>query len=116
MLTISSEDKKILIFSLVAGISANAGLTGFTLEEVTFSIFPIVSCILAFYCMLQQYQTREIGGDIPVLTAASFILGALGYAASIRVAMPELGSNFLPVMLCMGLIFWMLKKVGMFKA
>jgi len=116
MFSITAQDKKVLLFSLIAGASANATLSGFTLPEVTFSIFPIVSCILAFYCMLQQYKSRAMEGDIPLLTGASFILGALGYAVCIRVLLPEIGSNFLPLMICMGLVFWMLHKVGLFSA
>jgi len=116
MLSITPEDRKVLIFSLIAGASANAALSGFTLNEVSFSIFPLVSCLLAFYCMLQQYKSRAMEGDIPLLTGASFIVGALGYAVCIRVLLPEIGSNFLPLMVCMAIIFWMLHKVGLFSA
>jgi len=116
MLSISPEDRKVLIFSLVAGASANATLCGVTLNEVAFSIFPLVSCLLAFYCMLQQYKSRAMEGDIPLLTGASFVVGALGYAVCIRVLLPEIGSNFLPLMVCMAIVFWMLHKVGLFNA
>lgn len=116
MLSITSEDRKVLLFSLIAGASANATLSGITLNEVAFSIFPLLSCLLAFYCMLQQYKSRAMEGDIPLLTGASFIVGALSYAICIRVVLPEIGSNFLPLMVCMGIIFWMLHKVGLFKA
>lgn len=114
MLSITAEDKKVLLFSLIAGSSANASLSGLTLEQVPFSIFTLLCCILAFYCMLQQYKSRAMEGDIPLLTGASFIVGALGYAVCIRVLLPEIGSNFLPLMLCMGLVFWMLHKLGLF--
>ena len=114
MLSITTDDKKVLIFSLIAGTSANAALSGVTLQEIPFSVFPLLSCVLAFYCMLQQYKTRAIEGDVPLLTAASFIVGALAYAVGIRVLLPEIGSNFLPLMLCMALVFWMLNKVGLF--
>lgn len=115
MVSISSEDKKVLAFSLIAGASANATLSGLTLTEVAFSIFPLISCVLAFYCMLQQYKSRAMEGDIPLLTGASFVVGALGYAVCIRVLFPEIGSNFLPLMICMALVFWMLHKLGLFK-
>jgi len=116
MLSISSQDRAVLIFSLIAGASANATLSGITLTEVAFSIFPLLCCLLAFYCMLQQYKTRAIEGDIPLLTGASFIVGALGYAVCIRVQEPEIGSNFFPLMVCMAIIFWMLHRVGLFSA
>ena len=114
MLSISMEDKKVLVFSFIAGTSTNATLGGLTLVEVAFSIFPLLCCALAFYCMLQQYKERAIEGDIPLLTGASFVVGALTYAICIRVLYPEIGNNFLPLMLCMVLVFWMLHKLGLF--
>lgn len=114
MLSITTEDRKVLIFSLIAGASANGTLSGITLNEVAFSMFPLMSCLLAFYCMLQQYKSRAMEGDIPLLTGASFIVGALSYAVCIRVMIPEIGSNFLPLMVCMAIVFWMLHKVGLF--
>lgn len=115
MLSISSQDVKILILALVAGLSVNAVLSGLTIAEVELSIFPLISCILSFYCMLQEYQKRAIEGDLPLLTGASFIVGALSYSVCIRVIKPEIGSNFFPLIVCMILIFWMCHKLGLFK-
>lgn len=115
MLPISSQDSKILIFSLIAGLSANALLSGLTIAEVELSIFPLLSCVLAFYCMLNEYKARAIEGDIPLLTGASFIVGALSYSVCIRVIKPEIGSNFFPLIVCMILIFWICHKLGLFK-
>ena len=115
MLPLSSQNFKILLFALVAGLSANALLNGLTITQVELSIFPLLSGALAFYCMLQEYKTRAIEGDIPLLTAASFIVGALSYSVCIRVAKPEIGSNFFPLIVCMILIFWMCHKLGFFK-
>ncbi len=115
MLPISSNNIKILMFSLVAGLSANALLSGLTIPEVELSIFPLLSGVLAFYCMLSEYKERAIEGDIPLLTGASFIVGALSYSVCIRVINPEIGSNFFPLIICMALIFWMCHKVGLFK-
>ena len=115
MLPISSQDLKILIFSLIAGLSANALLSGLTIAEVELSIFPLLSCVLAFYCMLNEYKARAMEGDIPLLTGASFIVGALSYSVCIRVIKPEIGSNFFPLIVCMILIFWICHKLGLFK-
>ena len=114
MSSISSQDKKVLLFSLIAGAGANGTLAGVTLEQVAFSFFPLIACGLSFYCMLSEYQNRALEGDIPLLTAASFLVGALGYSVFIRVSFPEIGSNFLPLMICMGIIFYMLHKTGLF--
>ena len=115
MLSVSKQDAKILILALVAGLSANALLSGLTMVEVELSIFPLLSCVLAFYCMLQEYKSRAIEGDVPLLTGASFIVGALSYSVCIRVIKPEIGSNFFPLIVCMVLIFWMCHKLGLFK-
>lgn len=114
MANISSQDKKVLIFALIAGAGANGTLAGLTLEQVAFSVFPLIACGLAFYCMLDQYQSRALEGDTPLLTAASFLVGALGYSVFIRVAFPEIGSNFLPLMICMAIMFYMFHKMGLF--
>jgi hypothetical protein len=116
MLPISLQDTKILVFSLIAGLSANALLSGLTMVEVELSIFPLLSCLLAFFCMLQEYKARAIEGDIPLLTGASFLVGALSYSVCIRVIKPDIGSNFFPLIVCMGLIFWMCYKLGLFKS
>ena len=114
MANITSQDKKVLMFSLIAGAGANGTLAGLTLEQVAFSIFPLIACGLAFYCMLDEYQSRAIDGDTPLLTAASFLVGALGYSVFIRVSFPEIGSNFFPLMICMAIIFYMFYKIGLF--
>jgi hypothetical protein len=116
MLPISLQDIKILIFSLIAGLSANALLSGLTMAEIELSIFPLLSCLLAFFCMLQEYKARAIEGDIPLLTGASFMVGALSYSVCIRVIKPDIGSNFFPLIVCMVLIFWMCHKLGLFKS
>lgn len=116
MSSISSQDKKVLLFSLIAGAGANGTLAGLTLEQVAFSFFPVIVCGLAFYCMLSEYQSRALEGDIPLLTAASFLVGALGYTVFIRVSFPEIGSNFIPLMICMGIVFYMFHKVGLFNS
>lgn len=111
---LSSQDAKVLLFALIAGTGANGTLAGLTLESVAFSVFPIIACGLAFYCLLNEYQSRALEGDVPLLTAASFLVGALGYSVFIRVAFPEIGSNFFPLMICMGIIFYMFYKIGLF--
>lgn len=115
MIPISSQDLKILVFSLIAGLSANALLSGLTITQIELSIFPLLSCVFAFYCMLNEYKARAMEGDIPLLTGASFIVGALSYSVCIRVIKPEIGSNFFPLIVCMILIFWMCHKLGLFK-
>ena len=115
MLPISSHNVRLLILALIAGLSANALLSGLTIVQVELSVFPLLSTALAFYCMLQEYKARAIEGDIPLLTGASFIVGALSYSVCIRVVKPDIGSNFFPLIVCMVLIFWMCHKLGLFK-
>jgi len=43
---------------------------------------------------------------MPKLAAACFLLGILGYSAIVRVEYPQIGSNFLPSIVCVALVFW----------
>lgn len=114
MSTVSKDDIKVLGLALLAGLGANGTLAGLTLQEVSFSLFPVTTCVLAFYVMLQEYQQRAIEGEIPLLSAGSFLLGALGYTVFIRVSYPSIGSNIFPLMLCLALLFWLCYRVGLF--
>lgn len=114
MSTVSKADVKVLGLAMLAGLGANGTLAGLTLQEVGFSLFPLFTCVLAFYVMLQEYQQRAIDGDIPLLSAGSFLFGALGYSVLIRVSYPSIGSNFFPLMLCLALLFWLCYRLGLF--
>ena len=43
---------------------------------------------------------------LPGLAAALFILGDLLYSTVVRAEYPDIGSNFLPAVLSVALVFW----------
>jgi hypothetical protein len=43
---------------------------------------------------------------LPGLAAACFILGVLLYSAVVRAEYPSIGSNFVPAVLSVALVFW----------
>ena len=43
---------------------------------------------------------------MPGLAAAFFLLGILVYSALVRAEYPDIGSNFVPTVLMVALVFW----------
>jgi hypothetical protein len=52
---------------------------------------------------------------MPVLSSSCFLLGLLMYSAIVRVEYPEIGSNFMPTLLCIVLVFWIAYRIKAFK-
>jgi hypothetical protein len=74
---------------------------------VEFSIFPIVTLILAVYCLHQRYLNQAMPMGLPKFVAGSFFLGMFGYAAILRVQHPDVGSNFIPATVIVIIALWM---------
>lgn len=100
------QDKGTLLLALIAGLSVNGTFAALFSAVVPFSIFPLIALVLSVYCLHQRYLNLEMPEGIPLLAAACFLLGLLGYSALVRVEYPQLGSNFLPSLLCVALVFW----------
>ena len=90
----------------VAGLSINGTFAALFSSVVPFSIFPLIALVLALYCLHQRYQNRTMPVGLPSLAAACFVLGVLVYSAVVRVEYPAIGSNFLPSILSVALLFW----------
>ncbi|MDF7761675.1 YijD family membrane protein [Kosakonia cowanii] len=102
----SGQDKGTLLLALIAGLSINGTFTAVFSSLVPFSLFPIISLVLTIYCLHQRYQNRTMPVGLPGLSAACFILGVLLYSAVVRAEYPDMGSNFLPALLAVILVFW----------
>ncbi|MFW0764673.1 YijD family membrane protein [Trabulsiella odontotermitis] len=102
----SVQDKGTLLLALVAGLSINGTFSAVFSSIVPFSIFPIISLLLAAYCLHQRYQNRTMPVGLPGLAAAFFILGVLLYSTVVRAEYPDIGSNFLPAVLSVVMVFW----------
>lgn len=102
----SGQEKGTLLLALIAGLSINGMFTAVFSSLVPFSLFPIISLVLTIYCLHQRYQNRTMPVGLPGLSAACFILGVLLYSAVVRAEYPDMGSNFLPALLAVILVFW----------
>ncbi|KFF69725.1 hypothetical protein IV99_00025 [Pectobacterium brasiliense] len=100
------QEKGTLVLALVAGLSVNGAFAALFSSIVPFSIFPLIALILSIYCLHQRYLHHSMPEGIPMLAAASFLLGLLIYSAIVRVEYPAIGSNFIPSILCVVLVFW----------
>ena len=104
-------EKGILVLALIAGLSINGAFAAIFSSIVPFSIFPIITLVLSVYCLHQHYQDRAMPQGFPSLAAASFLLGLLLYSAIIRAEYPAIGSNFVPAILAVVLVFWIGRKL-----
>jgi uncharacterized membrane protein len=101
----SGQDKGTLLLALIAGLSINGTFAAVFSSIVPFSIFPLIALVLTVYCLHQRYLNRTMPVGLPGLAAACFILGVL-YSTVVRAEYPDIGSNFLPAVLSVALVFW----------
>jgi len=104
-------EKGTLLLALIAGLSLNGSFSVLFSSIVPFSIFPLISLVLSVYCLHHHYQDRAMPMGYPSLAAASFLLGLLIYSAIIRVEYPIIGSNFIPSILIVILVFWIGRRL-----
>lgn len=100
------RDKGTLLLAFITGLAINGSFSVLFNAFVPFSIFPLIALGLAAWCLHQRYLNRAMPEGVPSLAAAFFLLGILLYSAIVRADYPEIGSNFLPVVLMVALIFW----------
>lgn len=103
----SNREKGTLLLALIAGLSVHGSFTALFSSVVSFSLFPLIALVLAVHCLHQRYQTQPMPEGMPTLAAGCFLLGILGYSAIVRAEYPQMGSNFLPSILCVALVFWL---------
>ncbi|WNN48315.1 YijD family membrane protein [Siccibacter colletis] len=107
----SVQEKGTLLLALVAGLSINGTFTALFSSIVPFSIFPIISLVLSVWCLHQRYQNRTMLPGLPGIAAACFLLGVLLYSTVVRAEYPAIGSNFLPSILTVILLFWIIFRL-----
>lgn len=100
------RDKGTLLLSFITGLAINGSFSALFSSFVPFSIFPLIALGLSAWCLHQRYLNRNMPGGMPSLAAAFFLLGILVYSAMVRAEYPDIGSNFIPVILMTGLVFW----------
>ncbi|CNK00892.1 putative inner membrane protein [Yersinia aldovae] len=100
-----------LLLALITGLAINGSFNVLFSAFVPFSIFPLLTLILAIYCLHQRYLNFAMPQGIPVLASTCFLLGILLYSAIVRVEHPAMGSNFVPSILSVVLVFWIIFKL-----
>lgn len=105
-------EKGTLLLAVIAGLSINGSFSALFSAIVPFSIFPLISLVLSVYSLHHHYRDRAMPEGFPSLAAASFLLGLLMYSAIIRVEYPVIGSNFIPAILMVALVFWIGRKLN----
>ncbi|AJJ10732.1 inner membrane protein yijD [Yersinia rohdei] len=96
---------------MITGLAINGSFNAMFSAFVPFSVFPLLTLILAVYCLHQRYLNFAMPQGLPVLAGACFLLGILLYSAIVRVEHPLIGSNFVPSILSVALVFWILFKL-----
>lgn len=109
-----NTERKTLVLAFIAGLSTSAIWAGFTVSEFTLSIFPIITLVLVIQNVYQEYLKEPMTEGTPQLGLACFFVGTFGYSAFVRAQYPEVGSNFLSLMVTMALVIWIGVKTGMF--
>ncbi|PMH45423.1 hypothetical protein BCU68_10015 [Vibrio sp. 10N.286.49.B3] len=108
----SGSGRKTLLLAVVAGVCGDAFLSWMTMDEVTFSIFPIIALVLAVQALYQEYLRSPVAEDIPLVGLACFFVGAFGHSAFVKAQYPEAGSNFFAIIVGMLLLGWVGNKLG----
>lgn len=109
------RDKGTLLLAFITGLSINGTFMALFSSVVPFSLFPLIALALAAWCLHQRYLNRAMPEGMPSLAAAFFLLGILFYSAVVRAQYPDIGSNFIPTLLMVVVVFWIavrLKKGG----
>ncbi|PHM38638.1 YijD family membrane protein [Xenorhabdus innexi] len=105
------QDKSTMLLALIVGLATHGTFSAFFNSLIPFSIFPIITLALSLYCLHQRYLNYPMAEGLPKLAVGCFFLGLFAYNAIIRVNHPEIGSNFLPVVVGTGLVFWLYVKL-----
>ncbi|OWS76833.1 MULTISPECIES: YijD family membrane protein [Pantoea] len=106
MIEQNPRDKGTLLLAFITGLAINGSFSVLFSTFVPFSIFPLIALGLATWCLHQRYLNRNMPDGMPSLAAAFFLLGILVYSALVRAEYPDIGSNFIPTILMVALVFW----------
>lgn len=107
-------ERNTLIFAGATGFSVAGGWVALFSTVQPFSIFPFISVIMGLVILYNRYINHPMESGMGGQLLASLVLGILVYTSYYRVATPDSGSNFVPLMLTLFFILWLANKRGMF--
>jgi hypothetical protein len=102
---------KWLLYTFLIGLSANACFSILTISLVKFSPFPFFTLFFAINHFYRIY-IHEANNESSIRPAwAAFFIGLFSYSAFIGAQHPELGSNFLSIIITLILTIWLMYKL-----
>lgn len=104
-------EKSTLLLAAVIGVALHGTYSTLFNSLVEWSIFPILSLVLALYCLHQRYLHQPMTDGMPKLIFSFFLLGLFGYNAYIRMGNPEMGSNFFSSVALVVVALWIYRQV-----
>lgn len=107
----AGRDRGTLLLAFLTGLSINGSFSVLFSSLVPFSVFPLIALGLSAWCLHQRYLNRSMPEGMPSIAAAFFLLGILVYSAIVRAEYPDIGSNFVPTILMVALVFWIGMKM-----
>ncbi|OBT12952.1 hypothetical protein A9264_15515 [Vibrio sp. UCD-FRSSP16_10] len=107
-----TSDKKLLLLSLVCGMSISSFFSSLSIVGYSFSIFPLICLILAAQGMYQNYLNSPFDEDFPLLGIGSFLVGFFGHSAFIKAQYPDAGTNFFSIIFTLVLLALIGRKLG----
>lgn len=105
----------VLVLSALVGISLSGSYLSLFNSVIPFSVFPIITLVLSVYCLYQKYVSEVMPEGVGALVLATCLLGLFGYITVIMVEYNDLGSNMIPTLICLGLLFWIMAKYNKLK-
>ncbi|UJF19458.1 YijD family membrane protein [Vibrio sp. SS-MA-C1-2] len=109
-----ASQKKTLVLSLIAGACGAGSWAALFSSYATFSIFPIIGLVLALYTLYESYASQRMVEGTSKLAAACFFIGVFGFSSFVRTEHPEIGTNFISLMIVLVLLCWVAYKQGLF--
>ena len=104
-------EKSTLLLSVVIGVALHGSYsTLFNPLTGPWSIFPLISLVLAVYCLYQRYLNQPMTDGMPKLIFSFFLLGLFGYNAYLKTSNPEMGSNFFSSVCIVIIALWIYRQ------
>ncbi|HBC5915231.1 TPA: YijD family membrane protein [Proteus mirabilis] len=105
-------EKSTLLLSVVIGVALHGSYsTLFNPLIGPWSIFPLISLVLAVYCLYQRYLNQPMTDGMPKLIFSFFLLGLFGYNAYLKTSNPEMGSNFFSSVCIVIIALWIYRQI-----
>lgn len=105
-------EKSTLLLSVVIGVALHGSYsTLFNPLTGPWSIFPLISLVLAVYCLYQRYLNQPMTDGMPKLIFSFFLLGLFGYNAYLKTSSPEMGSNFFSSVCIVIIALWIYRQI-----